>query len=184
MADGFIASYYRKSPRATSDLDILIYFEKNAADEAEKIIAHFGLKSHLLRKADLEGGPMFAIKKKNMPIFIVAGRAEGHIGLDFLLPSIPWSAKALDRAKYNKINFGFGPIPCITVEDVIIAKFYALNNQTTRYMDLDDLKSIFENQSDINMAYIAQQLKDLKIKIPQEARRFAPKALKSITRTK
>lgn len=180
VAGGFVASYYRKSPRATSDIDILIYIEKNAAREVEKILTHFGLKSHILRKADLEGGPMFAVRKKSTPIFIVAGRAENAVGFDFLLPAIPWSKKALTRAAYNKIDFGFGPIPCLTVEDLIISKLYALNNQSTRYLDLDDLKSIFETQHDLDLAYIAEQLRALKIKIPKEVLKFAPKVLKSI----
>lgn len=180
LAGGFVASYYRKSPRATSDLDILIYLEKGAVREAEKIITHFGLKFHHLRKADLEGGPMFAIKKKSTPIFIVAGRADNAIGLDFLLPTIPWSQKATERAEFNKIDFGFGPIPCLTVEDLIISKIYALNNQSMRYMDLDDLKSIFESQSEINLAYIAGQIKFLKIKTPKETLKFVPKILKSL----
>jgi hypothetical protein len=181
LAGGFVASYYRKYPRATNGLDFLFYLEQDAVGEAEKILSHFSLKPHSLRKADLEGGPMFAIKKRSTPVMIIAGRAENEIGLDFLLPTFPWFQKALERAENNKIDFGFGPIPSLTVEDLIISKLYALNNQSTRFMDLDDLKSIFQFQENMNLAYLVSQLSLLDIKIPKQLQTFVPKALKALT---
>jgi len=182
LAGGFVASYYRKSPRATNDLDILFFAGEDHVQEAEKIISHFGLTPHLLRKADLEGGPLFAIKRRSTPVYIVAGRTKNSenfsIGLDLLLPTLPWAQSALERAVHNKIDFGFGLIPCLTVEDILISKIYALKNQPTRFMDLDDIKSIFESDHSLNLAYIANQMKTLELHFPKEVHPFLPKALK------
>ena len=88
----------------TKDLDFLIFLEAHSEQKAIQIVRSFGLHVNIIRKADLEGGPLFAIKKKNTPAWIIAGRAESSVGLDFLLPGIPWFERALARAEQNLIG--------------------------------------------------------------------------------
>lgn len=167
LAGGFVASIYRSHPRATQDLDFLIYSEKSSEKKAREILTELHLEHHELRKAQLEGGPMFAIKNKSTPVCILAGRKENSIGVDFLLPTLPWADEALERAQYNLVNFGFGNIPCVTVEDLILSKLYSFDNQKTRFMDLDDLQSIFQKKHEIDFVYLSQRLKFLNLKIPE-----------------
>jgi hypothetical protein len=181
LAGGMLASVYRKAPRSTMDLDFLIFTKKDHLKISQDLIKGLGLNSYILRKADLEGGPMFAIKKKSTPPMIVAGRAANNqapqMGLDLILPEVPWSEGVVERAQFNKIDFGFGGIPCLTVEDFIISKFYSFNNQSTRFMDLDDLKSVFESDIRLDNLYLCSRVIELKLKIPEVLNPFIPKEI-------
>lgn len=186
LAGGLLASYYRKAPRGTNDIDIVLFSDGDPKELAQKIVRHFGLREQLVRRAELEGGPMFAIKRKSTPVCIVVGRPLASlersgvgIGLDILLPSIPWVERALERARYNLIDFGFGPVPCLTVEDLLISKVYSFQNQKTRFMDLDDIRSIFESGPEMNLAYLAGELKRLGLDFPKEVHPFLPKVLRN-----
>jgi len=185
LAGGLVASIYRKKERITRDLDFLILADIQTQDTAETIIESFGLTPFVIRKADMEGGPMFAIKKKSTPPYLVAGRSQGDntkIELDFILPAIPWFDSALDRAELNKINFSFGTIPCLTVEDLILSKFYAVNNDSRRFTDLDDLKSIFEVKHELDLGYLSGQMQKLKFPVPRGIEDLAPDALRIISK--
>lgn len=180
LAGGLIASVYRKDKRTTDDLDFLILSGRKTQEVASSIIKQLGLVPHIIRKADLEGGPMFAIKRKNTAPYIVTGRAEKNekkIGLDFILPNMPWFEEAIKRAKFNEIDFGFGPIACLTKEDVIISKLYSLQNDQSRFNDMDDLKSIFQAGHDIDIPYICGQMQRLKLSVPVGIKDFTPKPI-------
>ncbi len=180
LAGGLMASLYRREERLTKDLDFLLLAGIYSQQKAIDIIISFGLKSHAIRKADLAGGPPFAIKKKNTPPYMVVGRSEGDtskIGLDFILPEIPWFESALSRAEENTIDFGFGKVPCLTVEDVIIAKFFAVKNDPSRFNDLDDLKSIFLAEHLLDLAYLSGQMTKLGLAVPGPVKEMAPTAL-------
>jgi predicted nucleotidyltransferase len=180
LAGGMIASIYRQNERTTNDLDFLILTEGETEDSAQTILKEFNLVPHSIRKADLEGGPMFAIKRKNTPVLIIAGRpkeGDNRIGLDFILPSMPWFESALIRAEHNRIDFGFAKVPSLSIEDVIISKFYSLRNDSRRFNDLDDLKSIFGAHYNLDLAYLCGQMQLLKIRVPEAIEDFAPKVL-------
>lgn len=180
LAGGLVASIYRVNERTTNDLDFLIFSKKGTQGAASSIIRRFKLEPHIIRKADLEGGPMFAIKRKNTVPYIIAGRGkkdEDRIGLDFILPVMPWFAEAIERAKFNEIDFGFGPIPCLTKEDVIISKLYSLQNDQKRFNDLDDLKSIFQAGLDIDIPYICGQMQKLRLTVPGSLKDIVPKPI-------
>lgn len=179
MAGGFVASVYRKEPRATADLDFFIFAKTYEDGVATELIDFFGLKTHIVRKAELEGGPIFAIKKKNTPINMVVGQSNKKPGLDFILSNIKWSEGVMERAQANKLDFGFGPIPCLTVEDILIAKFYSISNNKTRFKDLDDIQSIFQAGNDLDYNYILGRLHELKLWIPNEVEQSTPGELKS-----
>lgn len=180
LAGGLVASIYRENERTTNDLDFLILSEAKTQEIASSIIRQFELSPHIIRKADLEGGPMFAIKRKNTTPYIIAGRVKNdkkRIGLDFILPDMPWFEKAIKRAQYNKIDFGFGPIPCLTKEDVVISKFYSLKNDQRRFNDLDDLKSIFQAGHKIDMSYVCGQMQKLELLVPDSLKDLVPKPI-------
>jgi hypothetical protein len=180
LAGGMVASLYRQHERTTKDIDFLILSENKTIEKAKEIITKFQLKPTIIRKADLEGGPLFAIKRKSTEPYIVAGRVAGDsskIGLDFILPIMPWFDGALERSQKNLIDFGFGAFPCLTVEDVIIAKVFAFHNSSKRFHDLDDLRSIFEAGHELDLAYIKGQLEVLNIKMPKEIKEFVPKGI-------
>lgn len=180
LAGGLVASIYRENERLTNDLDFLIISDRGTQEVAASIIKQFKLVPHIIRSADLEGGPLFAIKKKNTTPYIVAGRAkkdDQRMGLDFILPSMPWFEEAIKRARYNRIDFGFGPIPSLTKEDVIISKFYSLKNDPTRFNDLDDLKSIMQAGHKIDMPYICGQMQKLQLSVPDSLKDVVPQAI-------
>jgi hypothetical protein len=184
LAGGILASVYRQSPRATADIDVVLMADGNQEKLAARIIENLGLKAFAIRKADLEGGPKFAIQNRSTPIYMIAGRYPGHqhgqVGIDILLPSFPWAQSAVDRAQANRLDFGFGKIPCLTVEDLLIAKLHAVGNQKTRFMDLDDIKSIFLAKHDLDLIYLGLQIQRLDLKIPDVVNEFVPKKLKQL----
>lgn len=185
LAGGLAASLFRKRKRTTDDLGFLILAAGGTQQVAEKIILSFGYTPHIARKADLEGGPMFAIKRKSTPPYIIVGKKKddsSEPGLDFILPAMPWSPSALDRAESNRIDFGFGTIPTITVEDMILAKFYSLYNDVKRLDDQSDLRSIFKMNHDLDLAYIAGQMNVLRIRVPVSVTDVAPSELKKVSK--
>ncbi|MBX7148202.1 nucleotidyl transferase AbiEii/AbiGii toxin family protein [bacterium] len=181
VAGGLVASVYRKEERTTRDLDFLIISESSSQQKAEELIKAQALNPHIIRKADLEGGPLFAIKRKNTEPYMVVGKDSskpGAIGLDFILPSMPWFKEALERSSLNLIDFGWNKkIPCITVEDIIISKFYSYKNDPRRYKDLDDLQSIFEAKHVLDCIYIQNQMRKMSLIAPKALKGIAPKEL-------
>lgn len=177
LAGGLIASVYRENERTTNDLDFLLLSGKDSEKVASSIITHFALEPHVIRKADLEGGPLFAIKRKSTPPYIIAGRTKEKIGLDFILPAMPWFEDAFTRAQFNPIDFGFGPVPCLTKEDIVISKLYSLHNDPTRFNDMDDIKSILRAQPDFDIAYICGQMQKLQLTVPDSLKEIVPKPM-------
>lgn len=116
---------------------------------------------------------------------MIVGRKEGDpsaIGLDFILPEMPWFESALARAERNNIDFGFGKVACLTVEDVILSKFYSWKNDQTRFNDLDDLKSIFSANHPLDLAYLAGQMQRLALTVPQPIKKMVPNVLNLVSR--
>lgn len=183
VVGGFAADLYRKEARLTMDIDFGILVGSHAKNIAVEVLESIGLNAAVSRKADLEGGPMFAIRKKSTPPCIVVGRTEiegNEEGVDILLPSIPWIRKAVERAQANKVDFGFGKVPALTLEDVVIAKLYALPR--LRAKDLDDLQSIYEAGHPLDEAYLTGQIQALNIMLPKAAAPLIPDSLKTLFR--
>lgn len=185
VAGGFAADLYRLEPRLTMDVDLVILVDDRAMETAKAVIEAIGLRPGIIRRADLAGGPMFAIKRKSTKPCMVVGRKAGDSageGVDILLPEIPWVEQAVRRAKNNLVDYGFGPIPALTVEDVIIAKLYALQAADLRAKDMDDLQSIFAAEPKLNMPYIAGQVDRLHLDIKKNAIPFLPTALLDVAK--
>ena len=149
------------------------------------IIESLGLEAGIVREADLAGGPMFAIRRKNTRPCVVVGRPAGEPsapGVDILLPAIPWTPDAVRRAQDNEVDFGFGPVPALTLEDVIVAKLFALLASPMRAKDLDDLQSVFAAGHQIDVPYVAGQMRRFHIAIPRQAHPFLPEWILRLSR--
>lgn len=187
VAGGLAASLYRKEARLTMDVDLVILSEPEGCKTAVDVLEAIGLETGIARKADLAGGPLFSIRRRNTAPCMVIGRPAGQshgTGVDILLPSIPWAKEAVRRAQDNMIDFGFGPVPVLTLEDVIVAKLYALSNGSPRPKDMDDLQSIFEADAgdEMDIPYLAGQMKQLELTVPKTAEPFLPALLIALAR--
>lgn len=182
VAGGIAASIYRKDIRATEDADFLILSEDNSQKAAEDILHKLKLKIGRANLANLTKAQM--MNKKRLPTVILVGRADDSkgLGIDFILPSMPWALSALERAQTNLLNIGFGEIPIVTKEDLIISKCFSYNNAPKRIKDLDDLISIFEFQREFDLSYLCGELDRLKLPIPKEVYDIAPKALRVLSK--
>jgi hypothetical protein len=186
VAGGLAASLYRKEPRLTMDVDLVILTEADSVKTAVAVLEAIGLEAGIARQADLAGGPLFAIRRRNTPPCMVIGRLAGKShpeGVDILLPSMPWARDAVLRAQDNKVDFGFGPVPALTLEDIILAKLYALTAGMPRPKDMDDLQSIFEADGiELDTPYLAGQMKRLKLAVPATTEPFLPTELIALSR--
>ena len=108
---------------------------------------------------------------------MVCGVDKSKIQVDFLLPGIPWFKEALQRAQNHRIDFGFAKVPCLTVEDFILSKFYSVANRADRFKDLDDLQSVFRANRALDFDYLVNRMSELRLKIPEVLRKEAPKRL-------
>lgn len=183
LAGGLAADLYRSEPRVTMDIDLAIATDtgRDAGKIAADIMESLDLKAGVLRQADLAGGPLFAIKRKSTAPVMLVGRSRNkpdHPGLDLLLPALPWTGRAISRAVTNMVDFGFGDVPALRVEDVILSKLYALQNPDLRAKDLDDLQSIHAGNTKPDLAYISGQIRALKIVVPLKTKSLIPRAWK------
>lgn len=181
LAGGMAASLYRSETRATKDLDFLFFIEGTSEEKAQELLQRLGLSALLVRRADLEGGPMHAIKRKSTEVMIVVGRKEGNkeaLGVDFILPTMPWAQNALKRAQGNLIEYAGVLVPTITAEDLILAKLYAIKNSSRRLIDVDDLRSIFAANHPLDYDYLASEMRRLDYVLPKALVEDAPEKLR------
>ena len=185
VAGGLAADLYRREPRLTMDVDLVILTESHGKETGVAVIEALGLRAGIARKADLDGGPLFAIKRRNTEPCMIVGRSaakESAEGVDILLPAIPWVKEAVRRAQANEVDFGFGRIPALTIEDVVLSKLCALMAARMRAKDLDDLQSIFEAGHDVDVPYLAGQMRRLKIIVARAAEPFLPDTIRQLSR--
>lgn len=172
VCGGMAAGVYRKEPRFTADIDIaLVDTPKAKAREiAESIITKFGLEPKIgfiesKSGALLPGAALVSVKDE----------IEGsYFGFDFLLPLLPWVTLAVERAQSNLLDFGFGKIPTISPEDLIIAKLFAHQTAPGRPYDLDDILSILGNNSDLDFGYLKTQITRLALPVPDQVGALLP----------
>jgi hypothetical protein len=186
VAGGLAASLYRQEPRMTMDVDLVIMAESGTTDTAISVLQSIGLEAGIARKADLAGGPLFAIRRRNTAACMVVGRSadKSHAwGVDILLPAMPWVRDAVLRAQDNRVDFGFGGVPTLTLEDIILAKLHALGAGIPRPKDMDDLQSIYAaNGGEIDTVYLAAQMRRFAFTVPRAVEPFIPKELLALSR--
>lgn len=176
LCGGIAASLYRDKPRLTNDVDLAI-FHNNYDDSkaiAKEIIESIGAKASL--------GWIPQLKERNIETMaLVIGQFDSEnydSTVDIILPNLPWVEKAINNGKNHIIDYGFARIPVITVEDLIIAKIFALNIEPNRFQDLDDLKSIFLSSVLVNLPYVKSAIVNHEIEVPKILWEFCPALLK------
>jgi predicted nucleotidyltransferase len=171
VVGGVAANYYKTTSRLTPDVDFAIVTKSNSESIAREIIEKFGFTATSLRKAQLDGGPAFAIKNNSSPYQVVVGRLPGDdekIGLDILLPEMAWVPEAVDRAQNNIVSIAKGiSVPVLVVEDVIISKLISYNSRTSRVKDIEDLQAVLQNNKSLNNSLIAEEVKKYGLRIPK-----------------
>lgn len=178
LADGLAASLYRDTPRLTTDVDIALAANplQDPQIVAERLIREVGYVPAL-------GWIDTSRLGEQAPVVMVIGRKpddDFSSTRDILLPALPWVSGAVERAQFNRIDFGFARIPTITPEDLIIAKVCALKAEPDRFQDLDDIKAILARRDDLDFLYITEGFARLSLSLPRALKRFAPKALKRL----
>jgi hypothetical protein len=180
LAGGYAASLYRKMERFTKDIDLLLWTEDNVIQDAKDIINELGLEAYEITEAHLKRGPMHKLKSRNTPVWMVSGRSQSKtaVPVDFILHLFPWMLEALERAQLNQYDIGFGwKIPVITPEDVLLAKFMALNDDSSRIDDISDIREIF-GHTPISLPYLVGRMEKHRIGCPSVATEFVPDVIR------
>lgn len=172
LAGGIVADTYRGEPRATDDVDVLVAIDENNLHRGEEVITILGYNPSIATEAVLSGDTRFRRKaSQSKPQMIVGRDPAKPYGIDLLLMTFPWAQAALVRAQYNLIELpGIGETPALTVEDLIIAKLFAIkNNPARRYKtsDIPDIALMLENNPDIDLNYLSDALTSLELILPK-----------------
>lgn len=176
LVGGHAASLYRSQERFTKDVDFAVVAERQERSRAvaEDAIRALGMKPMV---AFISHGSERAAR--SAVCMITSEPASGELtGLvDILLPVISWVPEAVERAQHNRIDLGFAMVPVITPEDLILAKCQSVANAPDRFQDLDDLKHLFKDVSDLDIDYIRRRLRELSLVIPKAVESSAPQSL-------
>lgn len=187
LAGGIIADIYRGEPRATDDIDLLVAIDESDINQATSILNSLGFTPSIITESMLKGDTRFRRKsKRDTPQIIVGRDHEKPFGVDFLLLTFPWALNALKRSKQNMLKLiGANPVPCLTVEDMIISKLFAIkNNSTRRYKksDIPDIALMLENNSDVDLNYLSDSMEKLELILPKGVEAEAPPILSRLSR--
>jgi hypothetical protein len=171
ICGGVAAAIYRPTPRYTGDIDIVLVDAPSlpAAKLAEQVVTALGYKPIAGWIADRQG------KLIGSQALVVGREAPGgsYIGIDFLLPVLPWITEAVRRAQFNRLDFGFANLPTITPEDLLIAKLFAFADSPERMADLDDLISICSSSIALDEEYLRERIARYGLSIPSQLERIA-----------
>ena len=146
------------TPRATKDIDFVIA-TKNP-ENAIRVISELNLTPNPIRRAELDGGPLFAVKNKSSPVAVVIGKDPAHpdaIGLDILLGSNIWVPSAVDRAQGNVREILGQKLPVITPEDLLLTKLITYSKKPDRKSDLQDIRVLLRNVADLDWTYLTKK---------------------------
>lgn len=165
LIGGHAASLYRSQERFTRDVDFAIVGIPRTSSRviAENSIKQVGLRPMI---GFIPAGPRESKRKGICLITSEPSESELTGLIDILLPELPWIPQAVDRAQSNLLDLGFAKVPVITPEDLIIAKCYALANAPDRFQDLDDLKCLFRDVTDLDSDYLKSRFAVLGLSIP------------------
>ncbi len=182
LAGGLSASLYRSDIRQTRDVDFIV-----AGDSIEQLVLKttaiardLGFEPVIGREAHFRGGKVRKSALAYSPPVVLVSRLPGDLtslGLDFLFPSLRWVGPAVERAQNNLQTFGKVSIPCITPEDLIVAKLEAFSNNGTRLKDADDIANIMQNNPRLDLMRIGDAIKEYQITVSQLLKPALPKEL-------
>ena len=182
VCGGVAANLYRDELRLTADLDFLVDTKNVDLDYFVQIIKDAELTPYNLRHADLKKSPMMG--EKSTPIFIIAGKDPKdklNCGVDFLTLNNVWAESALARAQHQIVEFGQIKAPVITIEDLFIAKLFAILD-SNRMEDLDDLEKLISAHRSLDLNYLSTQLTKHKLILPRDLESRSPDVIRIISK--
>lgn len=164
ICGGIAACLYRETPRFTGDIDIALVDlpQRKAIQIAEATAQALGYKPLHGWVSDQNGN----LIKETALIVGRESTSGSYVGIDFLLPVLPWIQPAVQRAQSNCLDYGFATLPTVTAEDLIIAKLFAFQGTPQRHQDLDDIESILRNSKLLNRALIKQLVTQFELSLP------------------
>jgi hypothetical protein len=170
ICGGIAACIYRDTPRYTGDIDIALSTSvlPSPEDKAREVARELGYDPIAGFLTDQFGSLLPGVS-------LIVGReskTSGYVGIDFLLPVLPWVEGAVSRAQTNLLDFGFARLPTIRPEDLIVAKLYAFQGTPARTTDLDDVRSILGHFEPLDKNFISKRLDELTISLPRELAAF------------
>ena len=134
LAGGLAANRYRRSPRHTDDVDLLLADTGPGLDALESALTAAGWSVH---RAEPAGDLLRARHSELGPV-------------DLLVAGTQYQQEALRRARVEVESVPeAGAVPVLTAEDVIVHKLIA-----GRYRDLADIEEILESMTPLQEAYI------------------------------
>ena len=132
LIGGLAANRYRRTPRHTFDVDVLLASVGWDLRELEGAMRSAGWS---VRRADAEATLLRA--------------SHPRLGaVDLLVAGTEYQRHALARARVERVT-GVGDTPVLTVEDVIVHKLIA-----GRHQDLADVEAILEGGVSIDASYV------------------------------
>ena len=136
LAGGLAANRYRRSPRHTDDVDLLLADAGPGLAALESTLANAGWP---IQRADPHGELLRARHPELGPV-------------DLLIAGTRYQHEAIRRALVQPEAVpGAGIVPTLTVEDVIVHKLIA-----GRYRDLADVEEILASETMIQQGYIEE----------------------------
>ena len=132
LIGGLAANRYRRTPRHTFDVDVLLASVGWDLEELEAAMASAGWS---VRRVDAEATLLRA-----------SHRELGAV--DLLVSGTEYQRMALARARLEQV-VGVGDVPVLTVEDVIVHKLIA-----GRYQDLADVEAILAGGVAVDASYV------------------------------
>lgn len=136
LAGGLAANRYRRSPRHTDDVDLLLADAGPGLAALESTLADAGWS---IQRADPHGELLRAKHPELGPA-------------DLLIAGTRYQREAIRRALVRpEVVPGAGIVPTLTVEDVIVHKLIA-----GRYRDLADVEEILASETPIQEGYIEE----------------------------
>lgn len=166
ICGGVAACLYRDTPRYTGDIDFAMIDTptKSAKDIAVEIAQGLGYKPVVgfatNQNRTLIEGPALVVGRESED-----GR---YVGIDFLLPVMPWIAPAVARAQSNLLDYGFAKLPTIPPEDLILAKLMAYQSSPERHKDLDDMQSILSHMQGLDLVFLRQSIREMNLEVPDQ----------------
>ena len=184
VVGGVAVRSYIGAGRLTVDQDFAVAGERAGAQAMRELLGSIGYKTQVARQADLDGGPLFAIKRKNTPERVVIGRKSGpaSIGVDILLESNVWVPNAVTRAQDNRLEVYGIAVPVIPLEDLLLAKFLAAEKRGQKKQDVMDIKELFSSKREIDLMYLGGEMRRHGITVPRLTEQDVPKGLLDVSR--
>ena len=143
IAIGGIAVSLTAQPRATQDIDVLIWLENSRWDDFIKAGKKYGFEFRI------NEGLAFTFKSRVM----LLKHLESGISVDVSCGSLPFEQEAIDRARVLKVGSVTLKIP--TPEDLIITKAVA-----QRPKDIADIESIIDTNLNLDLDRVKYWVKE------------------------